>query len=89
MSRNPSTPATPDEAEELARVLLKSYLIGCRADMPNVMNYLIKLCGVAGYGMANVEGPERAALHLHAMAEYVRENFARHRASQNRGRRDA
>lgn len=65
-------PATPAEAEALAKAAVADYLNACHIATPDqVGNYLMKLCSVAGVLMANAEGSAEAALRLHGTAEFV------------------
>ena len=53
-------PATPSEAEELAKKAVGDYLTACRIasreDREAMGNYLMKLASVTGCMMANAEG---------------------------------
>jgi hypothetical protein len=68
-------PATPAEAEELAKKAVGDYLTACRIasrdDCEAVGNYLMKLSSVAGVMMANAEGSETAFDRLLCAAELV------------------
>lgn len=65
-------PATPDEAEALAKKAVCDYLTACRmTDHEQIGNYLMKLCSVAGVLMANVEGSQAAADRLTGTAAFV------------------
>lgn len=65
-------PATPAEAEYLAKKAVSEYLNSCRmADATNLGNYLMKLVSVAGVVMANAEGSVEAALRLQATAAFI------------------
>lgn len=69
-----SKPATPAEAEELAKKAVGEYLTACRlasADPVAIGNYLMKLASVAGCLMANAEGSEVAAERLMSTAAFV------------------
>lgn len=69
---NPTKPATPEEAEALARQAISDYLEACRvADVQSMGNYLMKLCSVAGCLMAGAEGSEMAWERLVGTAEFV------------------
>lgn len=74
--RNP--PATPEEAEELAKKAVGDYLTACRIasaqDREAMGNYLMKLCSVAGVMMANAEGADTAWARLLGTAEFVLKN---------------
>jgi hypothetical protein len=68
----PPKPASPAEAEELAKKAVAEYLNACRmADAANLGNYLMKLVSVAGVLMANAEGSAEAALRLEGTAHFV------------------
>lgn len=71
----PNTPATPAEAEELAKKAVGDYLTACRIasseDREAMGNYLMKLCSVAGVTMANAEGADTAWARLLGTAEFV------------------
>lgn len=65
-------PATPVEAEDLAKKAVSEYLTACRmTDREQIGNYLMKLCSVAGCVMANAEGSESAADRLTGTAAFV------------------
>jgi hypothetical protein len=65
-------PATPGEAEELAKRAVADYLNACRmAGATNLGNYLMKLASVAGVMMASAEGCEAAADRLMATAAFI------------------
>lgn len=65
-------PASPAEAEELAKKAVSDYLNACRMDSPeNIGNYLMKLCSVAGVVMANAEGAEAAFARLEGTAAFI------------------
>lgn len=68
-------PATPDEAEELAKKAVGDYLTACRmqrpADMAAMGNYLMKLASVTGVMMANAEGADIAFDRLLGTAQFV------------------
>lgn len=73
-----SKPATPAEAEELAKKAVGDYLTACRMQTPeNIGNYLMKLCSVAGVLMANAEGSEMAADRLYGTAAFIDKNMPR------------
>lgn len=79
-AKQPETPkpATPAEAEELAKKAVGDYLTACRMDTANnIGNYLMKLCSVAGVAMANAEGSETAAARLEGTALFVLQNMPR------------
>ncbi|KQO23465.1 hypothetical protein [Acidovorax sp. Leaf78] len=72
------TPATPAEAEDLAKKAVGDYLTACRMQSPeNIGNYLMKLCSVAGVVMAQAEGSEPAADRLEGTAAFIRKNMPR------------
>lgn len=74
MSESKHTPATPDEAEQLAKKAVGDYLTACRmqvADPEAIGNYLMKLCSVAGAVMANAEGSFVAADRLSGTAAFI------------------
>lgn len=72
----PQGPATPAEAEELAKQAVGEYLTACRiAERDQVGNYLMKLASVAGVLMAQAEGSATAAARLEGTAEFVRKNM--------------
>ena len=65
-------PATPDEAEEMAKRAVADHLNACRmTDGAQVGNYLMKLASVAGVLMANAEGSVEAALRLEGTAHFI------------------
>lgn len=67
-------PATPAEAEELAKKAVGDYLTACRMDTPDPLmigNYLMKLASVVGVTMASAEGSEIAADRLTGTAAFV------------------
>ena len=65
-------PATPAEAEELAKKIVGEYLTACRmTDREQIGNYLMKLASVAGVLMAQAEGSAEAALRLEGTARFV------------------
>lgn len=66
-------PATPAEAEELAKKAVSDYLTACRmTDRDQIGNYLMKLCSVSGVVMAQAEGSAEAVARLQGTAEFVR-----------------
>lgn len=66
------TPATPAQAEELAKKAVADYLNACHiATSDQVGNYLMKLASVAGVLMANAEGSENAHDRLVGTAQFV------------------
>lgn len=68
------TPATPDQAEELAKKAVGDYLTSCRLasrDPVAIGNYLMKLASVAGAVMAQAEGSETAAARLQGTAAFI------------------
>lgn len=66
-------PATPAEAEELAKQAVGDYLTACRiADREQLGNYLMKLASVTGVLMAQAEGSATAAARLEGTAAFVR-----------------
>jgi hypothetical protein len=65
-------PATPAEAEELAKKAVSEYLTACRmTDRDQIGNYLMKLCSVAGVTMANADGADDAFNRLLGTAQFV------------------
>lgn len=67
-------PATPAEAEELAKKAVGEYLTACRmasADPVAIGNYLMKLASVTGCLMANAEGADIAFDRLLGTAQFV------------------
>ena len=67
-------PATPAEAEELAKKAVGDYLTACRLAAPDpvaIGNYLMKLASVAGVTMANAEGADTAFDRLLGTAQFV------------------
>ena len=69
-------PATPAEAEELAKKAVGDYLTACRmTDAANLANYLMKLASVTGVMMANAEGSSMAAARLMGTAQFVAQNM--------------
>lgn len=70
----PSPPATPAQAEDIAKKLVGDYLTACRlgsSDPASIGNYLMKLVSVAGVMMANAEGSEVAFDRLLGVAQFV------------------
>lgn len=79
-----ASPATPAEAEELAKKAVGDYLTACRVasrDPAAIGNYLMKLASVTGVMMANAEGSETAASRLEGTAAFVRESMPRNPAT--------
>lgn len=75
-----SNPATPAEAEELAKKAVGDYLTACRmasADSVMMGNYLMKLASVTGVMMANAEGSKTAAARLEGTAAFVLKSMPR------------
>lgn len=71
---NLKPPATPAEAEELAKKAVGDYLTACRlasADPEAMGNYLMKLASVTGCLMANAEGADIAFDRLLGTAQFV------------------
>lgn len=67
-----NTPATPAEAEELAKKAVGDYLTACRmTDAAQIGNYLMKLASVAGVLMANAEGRDAAVQRLIGTAAFI------------------
>lgn len=65
-------PATPTEAEELAKKAVGDYLNACRmTDRDQISNYLMKLTSVAGVMMANADGADDAFNRLLGTAQFV------------------
>lgn len=65
-------PATPAEAEELAKKAVADYLNACHIATPDqVGNYLMKLTSVAAVLMANAEGAQAAFDRLEGTAMFV------------------
>lgn len=65
-------PATPAEAEELAKRAVSDYLNACRMNSESqIGNYLMKLASVAGVLMAQAEGSAEAALRLEGTARFL------------------
>nr|WP_314711653.1 hypothetical protein [uncultured Comamonas sp.] len=73
MSQTSTTPATPQEAEQLAIEAVNEYLAACRANPsdPNYGNYLMKLCSVAGVFIAKRDGYVTAAQRLEGTALFL------------------
>jgi hypothetical protein len=72
--QKPPTPATPAQAEELAKKAVGDYLTACRlanADPVAMGNYLMKLASVTGCMMANAEGADTAFDRLLGTAQFV------------------
>lgn len=68
-------PATPSEAEDLAKKAVGDYLTACRMqDGENIANYLMKLASVAGVLMSCAEGSESAAQRLEGTAAFLRKS---------------
>lgn len=71
-------PATPAEAEELAKQAVSDYLTACRMNSADqIGNYLMKLASVAGVLMANAEGSIAAHQRLVGTANFVFETMPR------------
>ncbi|HOU64472.1 MAG TPA: hypothetical protein PK861_00370 [Thermomonas sp.] len=71
-----AAPATPAEAEELAKKAVGDYLTACRmTDREQIGNYLLKLASVAGVVMANAEGSSMAAARFMATAQFIANNM--------------
>jgi hypothetical protein len=71
-------PATPAEAEELAKKAVGEYLTACRladADPVAIGNYLMKLASVTGVMMANAEGADTAFDRMLGTAQFVLKNM--------------
>jgi hypothetical protein len=69
-------PASPAEAEELAKKAVGDYLTACRmTDRDQIGNYLMKLASVAGVVMAQAEGSQVAHDRLVGTAKFVRKNM--------------
>jgi len=69
-------PATPAEAEELAKAAVQAYLNSCHmTDGAQVANYLMKLCSVAGVLMACAEGSYLAAMRLRQTGDFIEINM--------------
>lgn len=67
-----SKPATPDEAEQMAKDAIAGYLRECRmTDGAQLGNYLMKLVSVASVLMAAGEGSAEAALRLEGTAQFI------------------
>ncbi len=82
MTHPQSTPASPAEAEELAKKAVSEYLIACRmTDRDQIGNYLMKLTSVAGVVMAQAEGSEQAAERLMGTAAFVFKTMPKNPAS--------
>ena len=67
-------PATPAEAEELAKKAVGKYLTACRLASPDPVamgNYLMKLASVTGVMMASAEGADTAFDRLLGTAQFV------------------
>lgn len=72
--QKPRQPATPAEAEDLAKKAVGDYLTACRmasADPVAMGNYLMKLASVTGCMMANAEGADTAFDRLLGTAQFV------------------
>jgi len=77
-------PATPAEAEELAKKAVGDYLTACRMNVPDpamMGNYLMKLVSVAGVLMANAEGSGIASDRLMGTAGFVAANMPKNPAT--------
>jgi len=72
MSADNKPPATPAEAEELAKKAVSDYLTACRMTRRDqISNFLMKLCSVAGVTMANADGADDAFDRLLGTAQFV------------------
>jgi hypothetical protein len=72
--QKPPAPATPAQAEELAKKAVGDYLTACRMasnDRVAMGNYLMKLASVTGCMMANAEGANTAFDRLLGTAQFV------------------
>ena len=66
------TPATPAQAEELAKKAVGEYLTACgMTDSAQIGNYLMKLASVAGVVMANAEGSEQSYARMLGTAQFI------------------
>ena len=75
-------PATPDEAEDLAKRAVETYLNACRmTDRDQISNYLMKLCSVAGVTMATADGADDAFNRLLGTAQFVLKSMPKKPAS--------
>ena len=78
-------PATPAEAEELAKKAVGDYLTACRmTDREQIGNYLMKLASVAGVVMANAEGADMAFDRLLGTAQFVLKSMPKKPATLHR-----
>ena len=75
MDKRYGPPATPAEAEEMAKKAVGDYLTACRIasreDREAMGNYLMKLVSVAGVMMANAEGSIVAWERLMGTATFI------------------
>lgn len=75
-------PATPEQAEDLAKKAVSQYLNACNMDdKAQIGNYLMKLCSVAGCVMANAEGSMKAADRLAGTAAFIFKTMPREPAT--------
>jgi hypothetical protein len=73
-----SQPATPAQAEELAKRAVGEYMTACgMTDRDQIGNYLMKLVSAAGVLMAQAEGSKAAAERLSGTAAFVFNNMPR------------
>lgn len=80
-----SFPASPAEAEELAKKAVGDYLTACRmTDREQIGNYLMKLASVAGVLMAHAEGSAEAALRLEGTARFLLKTMPKKRSTLNK-----
>jgi hypothetical protein len=71
-----NSPATPTEAEDLAKKAVSAYLDSCRlSDPAQISNYLMKLVSVAGVLMAHSEGSEAAVTRLVGTAQFIQKSM--------------
>lgn len=74
--RNSNRPASPAEAEALARRFVGEYLTACQmTDREQLGNYLMKLTSVAAVLMAQAEGSTNAGQRLAGTAAWVRKTM--------------
>lgn len=67
-----TAPATPQEAEELAKSAVQDYLNACRIESrEQVADYLMKLVSVTGVVMAQANGSEDAVARLEGTAAFI------------------
>ena len=79
MAETKQPPATPAEAEELAKKAVGDYMTACRSadcDPQAIGNYLMKLASVTGVMMAAAEGSQIACDRLIGTGLFIEKNMS-------------